>query len=265
MLRRLALIVCCIGLTPLALAAERSPARQALDRKLQQYPGAEGGTVLEITDAAVAAALPGRTVFVLRFRQYPVGMVPPPPLGSNNLFLVDAQNNVVLVSQAKALQEYVTDALAPVRTDEAARTAARAWLRLVQELHQDGMFQFNPPGNLEVVSTDDMPPSSISVTGSCTVDGRNGDQGKITSTLVFQQGKLAQTKDNADLRAGMRPICQATKLLDPDPIVRRMAEQDILLMGRTCEFYLQEQRRQAGPELQQAIDRIWQRIVEEGR
>jgi hypothetical protein len=28
------------------------------------------------------------------------------------------------------------------------------------------------------------------------------------------------------LRAGPRPICQATKLLDRDPIVRRMAEQD---------------------------------------
>jgi hypothetical protein len=45
--------------------------------------------------------------------------------------------------------------------------------------------------------------------------------------------------------------------------VRRMAEQDLLYMGRAAREYLQEQRARATPELQRAIDRLWQRIVEQ--
>jgi hypothetical protein len=67
------------------------------------------------------------------------------------------------------------------------------------------------------------------------------------------------------LRAGVRPICQATKLLDSDAIVRRMAEQDLLVMGRAAKTYLDQVRATAGPKLQRAIDHIWQRILEEGR
>ena len=67
------------------------------------------------------------------------------------------------------------------------------------------------------------------------------------------------------LRPGIRPICQATKLLDRDPIVRRMAEQDVLVMGRAAKPYLDQVRATARPKLQQAIDRIWQRILDEGR
>jgi hypothetical protein len=44
-----------------------------------------------------------------------------------------------------------------------------------------------------------------------------------------------------------------------------MAEQDLLCMGRAAKSYLDEQRAKAGPELQKAIDRIWQRIVDDDR
>jgi hypothetical protein len=54
-------------------------------------------------------------------------------------------------------------------------------------------------------------------------------------------------------------------LLDADPIVRRMAEQDLLIMGSAAKSYLDEQRAKASPELRRAIDRLWQRIVDEGR
>ena len=67
------------------------------------------------------------------------------------------------------------------------------------------------------------------------------------------------------LKPGPRPICHATKLLDPDPVVRAIVEQDLLIMGRAAKPYLDEQRAKASPELQQAIDRIWQRILNEGR
>jgi hypothetical protein len=36
-------------------------------------------------------------------------------------------------------------------------------------------------------------------------------------------GTLVNVLEKSALRPGVRPICQATKLLDRDPIVRRMA------------------------------------------
>jgi len=78
-------------------------------------------------------------------------------------------------------------------------------------------------------------------------------------------GSLVNILEKSVLRPGIRPICQATKLLDRDPIVRRMAEQDLLFMGRAAKPYLDQVRAAARPKLQQAIDRIWRRILNEGR
>jgi hypothetical protein len=78
------------------------------------------------------------------------------------------------------------------------------------------------------------------------------------------EGVLDSVSETRAVRPGVRPICQATKLLDADPLVRRMAEQDILVMGRSAKGYLDEQRSKAKPELRKAIDRIWKRIVAEG-
>jgi hypothetical protein len=92
-----------------------------------------------------------------------------------------------------------------------------------------------------------------------------GNGGQVEATLVFDgAGKLASARQTAKLRQGNRPICQATKLLDADPIVRRMAEKDILVMGRAARDYLVEQQKMASPALKKAIDRVWKRIVDEG-
>ena len=92
-----------------------------------------------------------------------------------------------------------------------------------------------------------------------------GGSGTVTASLTFDDaGKLAKVSEEAKFRPGPRPICQATKLLDPDAIVRKMAEQDLLIMGLAAREYLNEQRAQAGPELRRAIDRLWQRIQKNG-
>ena len=92
-----------------------------------------------------------------------------------------------------------------------------------------------------------------------------GGKGELTATLTFDaDGRLTRVSEDSAIKPGVRPICQATKLLDADPLVRRMAEQDLLVMGRACKEYLDEQHAQASPELRQAIDRVWKRIVEEG-
>jgi len=91
-----------------------------------------------------------------------------------------------------------------------------------------------------------------------------GGNGEINVTMTFADGKLTKVADSSKIRPGPRPICQATKLLDADAIVRKMVEQDLLIMGLAAKEYLDEQRAQAGPELRQAIDRLWQRIQKNG-
>jgi hypothetical protein len=94
----------------------------------------------------------------------------------------------------------------------------------------------------------------------------SGGTGKLKVHMEFDaSGALADVVEQRSMHAGVRPICQATKLLDADPIVRRMAERDLLVMGRAAKAYLDEQRARATPELGQAIDRIWKHIVAEGR
>jgi hypothetical protein len=82
--------------------------------------------------------------------------------------------------------------------------------------------------------------------------------------LFDKEGKLAKVNEKAAIRPGPRPICQATKLLDADPIVRRIAEQDLLIMGLSSRDYLMERRERASPELREAIDRVWLQIQKNG-
>ena len=39
----------------------------------------------------------------------------------------------------------------------------------------------------------------------------------------------------------------------------------LLVMGRAAKDYLDEQKRKAGPELKEAIERVWQKILDEER
>ena len=95
-----------------------------------------------------------------------------------------------------------------------------------------------------------------------------GGNGWVEVAMTFdEQGKMEadSLRAAADLHPGPRPKCHATKPLDPDPIVRKIVEQDLLIMGRYAKPYLDEQRAKASPELQRAIDRIWQRIERDER
>src|SRR6185295_8902288 len=106
---------------------------------------------------------------------------------------------------------------------------------------------------------------TITANGTVSVDPKNGDKGDIKATLTFKDGVLATAETKVNLTPGMRPRCQATRLLDADPIVRGMAEDSIRMMGSTAKPYLDEQRAKASAQLRAAIDRAWAKIVAEGR
>jgi hypothetical protein len=239
-----------------------TPAREALNRALATLH-AEQGRVLPVTDAAVTRAFPGCIFYVVRFPQYPVAFAPPAPLAVSNLFVVRPDGTVAPMTTSAALEAFFRAHLTPVTTEPQARTAVQAWLRLAPELRQDGFFQFAIPG--DAIHAGPIDGGGWQVTGKAVVVPRGGNRGEIAATLTFDTaGALTNVSEVVRLTRGIRPICQATKLLDPDPIVRAMAEQALLAMGTAAEEYLVQVRATAPPELRRAIDRIWLRIRSEG-
>jgi hypothetical protein len=257
----------------LALAEEPKPAeasaadtrgRELLGPKLSALAGAERGQVIPVVDATLARTFSGCLFYVLRFRQYPVTLLPPDPLQVNNIFVVKPDGAVDHLPDVKALEIFFQSTLPRVTTDAEARDAARAWLRLVPEFHQDGFLQFSIPD--ESVRVVPGPGGGPSVAGKAVVAPHGGNQGEIVGSLSFDhRGRLVSASEAANIKRGIRPRCQATRLLHPDPVVRAMAEEAILVMGKAAKDYLHEQRARASPKLRETIDRLWQRILTEDR
>jgi FkbM family methyltransferase len=237
--------------------------RKAEEFVRQQFPVLRNQGVpplVLLTDAAVARTFPEHRFFIVQFRQHPVVRVPPAPLKAQNLFAVTKEGKVRHLTDPKGLQAFFRTELSPVKEEAPAKDSAEAWLRLREEFTQDGFFKFAIPKEaLKAVQSG----GRWKASGKVVVV--QGGKGEISGDLTFTDaGKLAKVDETSTVKPGVRPICQATKLLDPDIIVRRMAEQDLLVLGQAAREYLDEQRAQASPALRQAIDRIWRRIVEEG-
>jgi hypothetical protein len=222
--------------------------------------GASGAVVRPITDDYVGRTFPSFSFFGVIFRQYPVAVLCPQTqeLKCSNVFFVK-DGRVDFVATIPDLKFFFSAELDPAPSETAAADAVSAWLRFSEELKQDLFYTFSVP-DISYTPRDDV----TRVRGHVAVMA--GGQGQIDVLITLgASGSLVQIYEKGALRPGVRPICQATKLLDRDPIVRRMAEQDVLVMGRSAKPYLDQIRATARPKLQQAIDSIWQRILAEGR
>jgi hypothetical protein len=247
---------CLGGRDPRALVAKFT--RQFA--KPQGPPTLTTGTLSWVDNEALRRTFDNRLFYILRFRQYPIAANLPEPFQANNIFSIDGNGKVEMFTNVEQLTRMFQATVHGVTSEDKARNTMLAWLRLGEELVQDGMYAFQPP----IVSRGAS--AELVINGSVTVEPRSGNMGQIDATIRFTPtGDVETVQQTSSLQAGMRPICQSTKLLDADPIVRKMAEQDLLIMGRSAKDYLDEQRAKSTPELQAAIDRIWQRIVKEGR
>jgi hypothetical protein len=252
-----------VVLGPLSLPAARAGGLTSEDL-VYMYLDDDGAqrntyTVKAVDNTSVSNTFPNVDFFEVTFRQYPVAMIHPQDLSASNLFAVQ-DGFVWAMTQSSDLVDFFFYELPFVSDDNEAMDAGIAYLRLTEAFIQDMFYAFDDP-EVEVVDYDE----GVTVTGSVAVS--RGGTGSITLTAMDfdTDGLLLDIQQTDNVRIGVRPICQATKLLDPDPIVRGMAEQAILVMGRTAKEYLEEQRAKARPDLQKAIDRMWQRIVDEGR
>ena len=239
----------------------RREAREKLKADLATLKGAKGGQLLDIKEPVLAKSFKHSYFFVLRFRLYPVAIVPQPPLKTNNVFVVsDAE--LTHITDAKMLEEFFKKNLpAEVSGKAEVVDTTRSWLRLAQELHKDGFFEFEKPS----VEVSDTASDGFASEGVVEVVPKRGDKGNLTVRMEFVSGKLRSVKAGGKVLLGIRPKCQAMRLLDEDPVIREIMRRDILVMGRACKSYLDEVRANASPELQRAIDEVWQQILDESR
>lgn len=233
-----------------------SKAEKAVKAHLEKIKG-DYATIKQIKDDNLERALPGYAFFGVLYRQYPVGRVPPAGLKVANVFAVQ-DDKLEALTDMKGLETYFKTHLRPAASDEKLKDAVRAWLAVAQELRQDGFFKFKLEDDSTKVMNNDK--GKIAV-GKLVIMG--GGNGQISGRLIFNMaGKLTEVSEDSKITPGPRPICHATKLLDADPLVRRIVEQDLLIMGRAAKPYLDEQRAKATPELRKAIDALWKRIEE---
>jgi hypothetical protein len=257
------LMTACVAIGGSPAGPTDESARNALRQWLSGLPGAERGEILTMADDPLPRLFPSRRFYAVLYRQYPVAISLPEPLTPSNLLVVQERGRVVRIPDKTALEAFFRANLAPVLSESVALDVVKGWLLLTQEFHQDGFFRFSIPTQSLAVTKRE---HEMTAGGEATVNSNAGNAGKITASLTFDAtGKLHAVNEDDRVFAGPRPVCQATKLLDPDPIVRAMAEQTILIMGSAAKAYLEEQRDAAAPDLQKAIDRLWQRIVAEGR
>ncbi len=242
---------------------KEKPADETLQKAKKQVLAhlgeAPARQVEAVADKFVRQVLPNHVVVIVGFPQWPVAVSPPAPLKSRNLFLVPKEGKLEQVTDAKGLEIFFKKQVSPKLGHE---TVARAWLRLSQEFVQDGFYKFKIPDQFTVLAG-----SSLTIiSGTAEVVPEGGNKGHIKATLRFDRdNNLATVQEEIKVVRGIRPRCQAKLLVHPDPVIRAIAEDDLRVLGKAAQPYLLQQRAGASPDLRQAIDRLWQRIVAEDK
>lgn len=241
---------------------EVKAAQGLLQDYLAGIKGTDSARITALTADGISSTFPDHVFFAVTFPQFPIARIAPAPLKSANVIAVPRKKDgkPVPITDVKELEKFFKASARPVKSTQDAESAIKAWLSSAAELHQDGFYRFTVKSDKAAEAG-----GGLIVSGEAPVEPAGGNKSEVKATLTFKDGKLASTDTRANLIPGIRPICQATKLLDPDPIVRGMAEQSIRVMGSAAKPYLDEQRAKASPELKAAIDRIWAQIQKEGR
>jgi hypothetical protein len=201
----LALVFCGFRLAPAQLKKTISDekAREAIALFLARTQAPQGGDVTAIDDDSVEQVFPLDRFYVLQFRRYPVAPALPESLTYNNLLALHEDSTVELISDSNALKVFFASELIPITNEPRARNVVKAWLRLTQEFHQDGFFEFSMRNDsLRVLSEG----GSIRAFGKAYVALDHGNSGAISVSLNFNRlGKLTEVKEVANVIAGRRP------------------------------------------------------------
>jgi hypothetical protein len=239
----------------LALVAPTfADAEKTVKEQLEKL-NAGAGRAQPIRDEGVARSFPNHDFVAVIFPQFPVARLAPAPLKASNIYAVTKDGKLTLINDQEGLEKFFRAARVG-EGEGALKDLVRAWLVMSAELHQDGFYKFK-------VEDDSLKVADGKGSGKIVVT--QGGNGELRVSLTVKDGVVKEIKQEAEIKRGVRPKCQATLLLDPNPLVREIAEQDLLVMGRPALPYLAEQHARASRPLQQAIERVRQRILADDR
>jgi hypothetical protein len=235
-------------------------AKATVEKQIGEWKGA-GHSVNVVSDTYVGEIFPDHIFVAVHYPEWPIARKPAEAPGHRLLFVVSKDGKATILSDSKKLEEFFKSTLGTKLNQD---KTVRSWLRLRMEFVQDKFYKFNFPEKTEVTGAG----SSLTlVTGVVEVVPEAGNKGNFKAVVRFDKndGFGGITKEEDNVMRGMRPRCQATLLLHEDPLIRAIAEQDLLVLGQYAREYLMEQRAKASEELRREIDRIWAQIVAEGR
>jgi hypothetical protein len=132
---------------------------------------------------------------LLRYPRYPIEVVPVEPLRANNLFAV-CDGRVTRISDETALKNFFLQHFPASANSEMRAAGVRGWLRLVQELYQDGFVQFGSPS---IKAGDSRFEGAVNAT-----DGSG--EGKLTVTMEFKSAKLSKLISEGQIVPGPRQL-----------------------------------------------------------
>ena len=233
----------------------RPSARETLKAHLATMQSAERATLVYVQSTSLATSFKNVEFFSLRFQRYPVALTAVAPLKPNNVFAV-VGTDITHIADQKQLEAFFRKMLTAELNDPLRIEATVSWLVLTQELNEDGFFEFEKP---------EVRLQGSSCHGELRVIDKRGDLGKLTVDIAFDGDGIADVEVGGKIVLGIRPKCQATRLLDADPVVREIMRQDILVMGKRCKPYLDGVKARAEAELRRAVEGVWQQILDEGR
>jgi len=179
---------------------EPNPSRAALDTWLGHIPGSKDGKVAPVDDAAIRTVFPGEHFYTVRFMRYPRAQLPPDPLRLDNLIRVKPDGSVERIEDLAGLTKWLKKHLPPIQDEVHAREAMLAGLRLAEEFHQDGGYQFDVPEQSVMVTHQG---DHVVASGKAVVT--EGGKGEITLTLtVDASGKLIAVEPGGHVRPDVR-------------------------------------------------------------
>src|SRR5262249_31408435 len=154
-------------------------------------------------DEALHDAFPGYVFVGVLYRQYPVARLAPPPLKSSNVFAVARGGKAQLLNDPKGLEKFFREHAMGGSADR-AKDGVRAWLLLSSQLKQDGFFKF------KLMDDDTKAEKDKGFVASGKIVVMQGGSGYLGAKVTFDaDGKFARVAEEAKIRPGPRPICQA--------------------------------------------------------
>lgn len=247
---------------PKKMPAAAARAKLAVVGALKKKDGPKA-QVEWLNEKSLKTAFPKHHFFSVRYRQYPVAVQPPKGLRSSNVYVVMPSGKPKVLNTKEGLQKFVKANYPGAKgkvTSKSAVALARSVLTLNHALIQDGFYKFEIRNERKLGEAS----GRIFAVRMSSLVAQGGKGNVVVEVSFSKKGTVAKIESKAKIMAGPRPRCQATKLLDPDPIVRYMATTELKFMGLAAKPYLLEQRAKADPKLRKAIDRLIREIEAAG-